>query len=46
MKVAVYSPHDLPFGLARMYEGMSDESIQKLYVFRERDEAEKWLAKP
>ncbi len=44
IKVAVYSPNDLPFGLARMYEAMSDESVQKVHVFREREEAEAWLA--
>lgn len=46
IKVAVYSPHDLPFGLARMYEAMADESVQKVHVFRERGEAESWLARP
>ena len=44
IKAAVYSPHDLSFGLARMYEAMADESIQEVRVYRERGEAEAWLA--
>lgn len=43
VKVAVYSPKDLSYGLSRMYEAMSDESTQKIYVFRERAKAELWL---
>ncbi len=43
IKVAVYSPDDLSFGLARTYEAVSDDSIQEVHVFREREEAEAWL---
>lgn len=43
VKVAVYAPHDLPFGLARMYESRSVESPEKLCIFRDLEEAKAWL---
>lgn len=43
VKVAVYAPKDLPFGLARMYESRSFESPEKLRIFRDLESAKKWL---
>ena len=42
-KTAVYSPEDLPFGLARMYENYAAESPETVHVFRDRDAAIEWL---
>ena len=42
-KTAVFSPHDLPFGFARLYEAYTFESPETVQVFRERDEALNWL---
>ena len=43
-KVAVYAPHDLPYGLARMYS-VSAEKFETHDVFRDLDEAKAWLFK-
>lgn len=43
-KTAVYSPNDLPFGMARVYEAWTDESPEALKVFRVKKEALNWLA--
>jgi hypothetical protein len=43
IKVAIYSPGDLPFGLARTYEAISDESPETVSVFRDREKAESWI---
>ena len=43
-KLAVIAPRDLLFGMARMYEMLRDDSPVEVRVFRERDEAESWLA--
>ncbi|WP_455375273.1 hypothetical protein [Kaarinaea lacus] len=42
-KTAVYAPKDLAYGLSRMYEVMIDESPEHFCVFRDIDEAKKWL---
>ena len=42
-KTAVYSPKDLPFGLARMYEALTTNSPESVQVFRDREEALRWL---
>ena len=43
-KLAIVAPRDLLFGMARMYEMLRDDSPVEVRVFRERDEAESWLA--
>jgi hypothetical protein len=42
-KVAIAAPHDLTFGLARMYEAYTAQLPIELGVFRTRDEALEWL---
>ena len=42
-KTAVYSPNDLPFGLARVYEAHTANSPESVQVFRDRQEALRWL---
>jgi len=43
VKVAVHSDNDLNFGLARIYEGLTDDRLETIKVFRTPDEAESWL---
>jgi len=43
IKVAVYAPNDLPFGIARMYSAYADESPELVHVFRDKEEAIRWL---
>ncbi len=43
VKTAVYSPDDMPFGLARMYEAWSESSPELVRVFRNRQQAIEWL---
>ena len=43
IKTAVYSPDDLPFGLGRVYQAWSDESPERVRVFRDRSKAIEWL---
>jgi len=42
-KTAIIAPKDLPFGLSRQYEFLSDESPERVMVFREPKEALKWI---
>ena len=42
-KTAVYAPKPLPFGMARMYELLTNESPKNVRVFNERQDAEDWL---
>ncbi len=42
-KTAVYSPADLPFGLARLYEAYTATSPESVQVFRDHDAALRWL---
>ena len=46
MKVAVVAPKDLSFGLARMYEILSDSVHWNFVVFRAMDAALAWLGMP
>jgi hypothetical protein len=46
MKVAVVAPKDLSFGLARMYEILSDSVHWNFVVFRAMDAALAWLGLP
>lgn len=43
IKTAVYSPRDLQFGMARVYEVWSEESPEYVKVFRDFNEAKSWL---
>jgi hypothetical protein len=43
VKLAIYAPHDLPFGLARMYEAFTEESPESVHVFRDLVAAKRWL---
>ena len=43
MRTAIYAPQDLPFGLARQYQVMVDDSPEQLRVFRDRSAALAWL---
>ena len=43
VKTAIYAPHDLPFGIGRMYEAYADESPEHVQVFRDLSKAIKWL---
>ena len=45
-KVAVVAPKDLSFGLARMYEILSDSVHWDFVVFRAMDAATAWLGLP
>jgi len=42
-EAAVVAPDDLNFGLARLYEMESADSLQKMRVFRDFSEAGIWL---
>jgi hypothetical protein len=42
-KTAVIASEDLPFGLARMYEAVSDESPESVRVFRDVKAALEWM---
>ena len=46
IKVAVVAPKDLSFGLARMYEILSDSVHWNFVVFRAMDAALAWLGLP
>ena len=40
---AVYAPHDLGFGLSRIYEAMATGSPESVMVFRQLSEALAWI---
>lgn len=44
MRTAVYAPSDLPFGVARIYAAWSELSPEEVRVFRDRDDAIRWLS--
>jgi hypothetical protein len=47
-RFAIVAPQESTFGLARMYEtyrGLEERSTKKVAVFRDRDEALKWLSR-
>jgi len=41
-RIAVYAPHDLPYGLSRMYSA-GVESFETHRTFRDKSEALEWL---
>ncbi len=43
MRTAVVATSDLSFGLSRMYRTLSDLTSETVTVFRDADEAMKWL---
>ena len=43
MRTAVIAPKSLNFALARMYEMWNDPTSESVMVFRDPDEAKKWL---
>lgn len=45
-KVAVVVSQDLHYGLARMYQAMSEGSAREVEVFRDPDSALSWLGLP
>ncbi len=46
VRVAIVAPEDLEFGLSRMYEAFQAESANEMRVFRDPDEATKWIDAP
>jgi hypothetical protein len=42
VKVAFVTPRDLEYGLTRMFE-ISSKAMTPIQIFREMDEAEKWM---
>jgi len=43
VKTAIFAPKDLPFGLSRIYDVMTDDSPEEVGVFRDMQEAKSWL---
>lgn len=43
VKVAVFAPSNLPFGMSKMYEAYSEQSSELVQVFRSKEEALEWL---
>jgi len=46
-RFAIVAPHDLTFGVGRMYQahrGLNEQSTKEVAEFRERDAALRWLA--
>ena len=43
VRIAVYAPENIHYGLARMYEALTFDSPQSANVFRSIQEAESWL---
>ncbi|MDX1648269.1 MAG: hypothetical protein R3263_00310 [Myxococcota bacterium] len=42
-RVAIVAASDLAFGLSRMYQAFRSESMSEICVFRELEEARRWL---
>lgn len=42
-RTAIYSPNDLPYGMARVYEAKASNSPEKIKVFRSKAEALNWV---
>jgi hypothetical protein len=42
-KLAIVAPSSHVFGMARMYEILSSDTPEQIVVFRDYDEAERWL---
>jgi hypothetical protein len=45
VRIAVYAPENIHYGIARMYEALTFDSPQSADVFRSIQEAESWLKK-
>lgn len=43
VKVAIYAPTNIPFGMSRIYEANACESLEKVRVFKSMHEAISWL---
>ena len=46
IRVAVYAPTDLQFGMARVCEALSRSSKEEMAVFRDYNAAVQWLLEP
>ncbi len=44
-KLAIVVTADLAFGMARMYEMMTSGNIPNVHIFRDMEEAKKWLGR-
>lgn len=42
-RLAIVAPKDHVFGMARMYEILRSDAPEQIRVFRDRDEARRWL---
>ena len=42
-KTSIFSPNDLPFGLARVYKAWTNNSPEEIKIFRNEKEALNWL---
>lgn len=45
-RVAFVAPHDVEFGLARMFDGFREDGRTEVRVFRDYDEAVCWVRSP
>jgi len=43
VKVAIFSPDDLPYGIARMYVVAAESSPERFYITRDKEKALEWL---
>jgi hypothetical protein len=46
VKVAIYAPNPLPFGIARIYSVFAENSPQNIRIFDDIHKAESWLLEP
>ena len=46
VKVAMFAPTDVAYGLIRMYQVFTEDSASDLQVFRDRSDALRWLGVP
>ncbi len=44
--LAIVATEDIIFGMARMYEMLTEENVRSVQVFRDIDEATRWLLDP
>ena len=44
--LAIVATEDVIFGMARMYEMLTEEHVRTVQVFRDIDEATRWLSDP
>jgi hypothetical protein len=45
VKVAIYAPETLKYGLSRIYDAFSYGSPEEIQIFKERQKAVQWLSK-